>query len=177
MATLRTEEATSSTSRCMYDVFLSFRGEDTRKTFTDHLYTTLVHEGIRTFRDEDDLERGENLNPELHKAIQQSRISIIVLSKEYTSSAWCLNELVKILECKRTSGHVVLPVFYHVDPSQVRKQTGRTKEAFAMYEDQIELEIDSKRKEELIEQVKGWRAALTEVADFIGLDLQNEADG
>ncbi|KAM7474153.1 hypothetical protein LguiB_021396 [Lonicera macranthoides] len=122
MATVRAEEASSSTSRCMYDVFLSFRGEDTRKTFTDHLYTTLVQDGIRTFRDEDDLARGENLNPELHKAIQQSRISIIVLSKEYTSSAWCLNELVMILECKRTSGHVVLPVFYHVDPSQGSKK-------------------------------------------------------
>ncbi|KAM7474499.1 hypothetical protein LguiB_021742 [Lonicera macranthoides] len=88
-------------------------------TYKPTTSTSTIQDGIRTFRDEDDLERCENLKPELHKAIQQSRISIIVLSKEHASSAWCLNELITILECKRTSGHVVLPIFYHVDPSQV----------------------------------------------------------
>ena len=82
----------SSTSVCLwrYDVFLSFRGKDTRFNFTDHLYTTLVHKGIKTFRD-DTLKRGEEIGPEILKAIEESRFSIVVFSENYASSGWCLH--------------------------------------------------------------------------------------
>ncbi|KAM7466165.1 hypothetical protein LguiB_013727 [Lonicera macranthoides] len=100
-----------------YDVFLSFRGEDTRKNFTDHLHNALTRAGIRTFRDDDQLPRGKHIPFQLTKAIEESRISIIVFSKNYASSSWCLDELVKVLECKNTRGQLVLPVFYDVDPS------------------------------------------------------------
>ncbi|KAM7506358.1 hypothetical protein LguiB_005262 [Lonicera macranthoides] len=76
MAVVRAQEASSSTFRYAYHVFLSFRGEDTRKTFTDHLYSALVQIGFRTFRDDDEIERGKRLELELRKAMQQSRISI-----------------------------------------------------------------------------------------------------
>ncbi|KAM7474440.1 hypothetical protein LguiB_021683 [Lonicera macranthoides] len=128
MAIVKAHEASSSTC---YDVFLSFRGEDTRKTFTYHFYTALVQQRFHTFKDNDEIEKGEYLKSELQKAIRQSKISIVVISKDYASSTWCLDELVMILEQRRISGHVVLPVFYDVDPSQVRKQTGRTADAFA----------------------------------------------
>ncbi|CAK7336504.1 unnamed protein product [Dovyalis caffra] len=45
-----------------YDVFLSFRGADARKNFTDHLYTALKWAGIRTFRDEDEIKGGEHID-------------------------------------------------------------------------------------------------------------------
>ncbi|KAM7462111.1 hypothetical protein LguiA_030232 [Lonicera macranthoides] len=123
-----------------YDVFLSFRGEDTRKNFTDHLYDALTRAGIRTFRDDDQLPRGKHIPFQLMKAIEESRISIIVFSKNYASSSWCLDELVKVLECKNTRGQLVLPVFYDVDPSDVRKQTGKFAEAFAGYEEKKKVE-------------------------------------
>nr|XP_008375756.1 TMV resistance protein N-like [Malus domestica] len=139
MALMRTSQGTSSdsnTSRgCRYDEFLIFRGEDTRKTFTDHLYTALNNAGFLTFRDDDELERGEDMKPELQKAIQLSRTYVVMFSKDYASSRWCLDELVVILERKRTtSDHVVLPVFYDVDPSYVRKQTGSIEKTFARNE-------------------------------------------
>ncbi|KAM7518908.1 hypothetical protein LguiB_017870 [Lonicera macranthoides] len=124
MAIARAQEVGSSVFRYNYQVFLSFRGEDTRKTFTDHLYTALLQAGLCTFRDDDEIERGKRLELELRKAIHGSRISIIVFSKNYASSKWCLDELVMILEWSRSGGREVLPVFYHVDPSEVRKQTG-----------------------------------------------------
>ena len=108
MAIVRSHEASSST---LYDVFLSFRGEDTRKKITDHLYTALVQQGFSTFRDDDEIEKGENLKSELEKAIRQSKISTIVISKDYASSTWCLDELVMILEQRRITRHVVLHVF------------------------------------------------------------------
>ena len=170
MALVRAIQQTSSsnTSRCCrYHVFLSFRGEDTRKTFTDHLYTALVSAGFHTFRDDDEVERGEGIKLELQKAIKHSRTSVIVFSKNYASSRRCLDELVMILERKRISAdHVVLLVFYDVDPSDVRKQTGSLAKAFARHQ-----------KTQPSNRVKEWRKALAEVADLAGMVLQNQADG
>ncbi|XP_048442299.1 disease resistance protein RPV1-like [Pyrus x bretschneideri] len=171
MALVRSTQGTSSDSNTRrgdhYDVFLSFRGEDTRKTFTDHLYTALISAGYRTFRDDDELETGEVIKSGLKQAIQMSRTSVIVFSKDYASSRWCLNELVEIVDHKRTSSdHVVIPVFYHVDPSHVRKQTGSFAEAFARH-----------RKTEPPDMMERWRKALAEVADLAGKVLQNQAHG
>jgi len=130
-------------SRCRpegtYDVFLSFRGEDIRKTFTGHLYAALVQAGIHTFLDDVELPRGEEISEQLLKAIRESKISIVVFSKGYASSRWCLNELVEILKCKRKkTGQIVLPIFYDIDPSDVRKQTGSFAEAFDKHEERFE---------------------------------------
>ncbi|KAM1027777.1 hypothetical protein FF1_040473 [Malus domestica] len=167
MALVRDREASSSDSST-YHVFLSFRGEDTRKTFTDHLYEAFVSAGLRTFRDDDELERGEDIKSELPIAIQHSRSSVIVFSKDYASSKWCLDELVMILERKKASKHVVIPVFYDIDPSEVRKQTGTFAKAFSRHQKNRSLSKD---------RVNGWRAALAEVADLAGMVLQNENDG
>ncbi|KAM7476912.1 hypothetical protein LguiB_024155 [Lonicera macranthoides] len=151
------------TSLHRYEVFLSFRGSDTRKAFTDHLYTALVRASIQTFRDECDLEKGENIKSELYKAIEESRIAIIVFSKEYASSEWCLDELVRILERKKTTGLKVLPVFYDVQPSQIRNHSKNLGKAFS--------------KTEQMDKVQEWKTALKEVADLGGMVLQNEFDG
>ncbi|XP_068343313.1 disease resistance protein RUN1-like [Pyrus communis] len=171
MALVRAAQGSSSDSNthwgCRYDVFLSFRGEDTRRTFTDHLYTALNNAGFLTFRDDDELERGEDIKPGLQKAIRQSRTSVVVFSKDYASSRWCLDELVMVLERKRTtSDHVVLPVFYHVDPSHARKQTGSIGKAFTRHE-----------KTQSPNKVRRWREALAELADLAGMVLSNQADG
>ena len=92
-----------STLRCNYeyDAFLSFRGAETRKTFTDHLYTALNQKSIYTFRDDEQLERGTFINEELSKAIKESRFAIVILSNDDASSSWCLTELVEIVECRK----------------------------------------------------------------------------
>ncbi|KAJ7957403.1 Disease resistance protein (TIR-NBS-LRR class) [Quillaja saponaria] len=100
-----------------YDVFLSFRGEDTRNNFTSHLYEALCKKQIETFIDDKELDRGGELSPSLLKAIEQSKLSVIIFSKNYASSKWCLDELVKTLESNEKNGQIVIPVFYHVDPS------------------------------------------------------------
>ncbi|KAL6289843.1 hypothetical protein ACE6H2_007353 [Prunus campanulata] len=168
MALVRAAQQTSSNSRySRYHVFLSFRGEDTCKNFADHLCRALVNAGFRTFRDDEEFERGVDIKPELQKAIKQSRTSVIVFSKDYASSTWCLDELLMILERKRISAdHVVLPVFYDVDPYHVRKQTGNLAKAFARHQ-----------KTQPLQKVKAWREALAEVADLAGMVLQNQADG
>ncbi|PWA81177.1 TMV resistance protein N [Artemisia annua] len=111
-----------STRKWTYEVFLSFRGEDTRNNFVDHLYAALTQRGIDTFKDDDMLRRGKPISPELLKAIEESRSAVIVFSENYANSSWCLDELVKIMECHKLMGQRVLPVFYHVEPSDVRGQ-------------------------------------------------------
>jgi hypothetical protein len=131
----------------------------------DHLYRALELAGIHTFRDDDEIERGANIAAELHKAIQESRVAIIVFSNDYASSRWCLDELAKIMERKRTDGYVVVPVFYKVDPSDVRKQTGCFAQAFAKHEDRFKEEV---------EKVDEWRKALKDVADLGGMVLGDQ---
>ena len=144
--------SSSSSSRgCKYDVFLSFRGEDTRNNFTDHLYKALNDKGIVTFRDEEKLERGKSISAELFKAIEVSRFLIVILSRTYASSTWCLDELVKIIECIKVMKTTVLPIFYDVDPSNVRKQTGTFAQSFAEHKE---------RFKDNTEKVQTWRATL-----------------
>jgi len=113
-----------------YDVFISFRGEDTRASFTSHLYAALQNDGINVFRDDDSLQRGDQISISLLEAIENSQIAIIVFSRNYAESRWCLDELVKIMECRKTIRQVVFPVFYDVDPSEVRHQKGKFGEVF-----------------------------------------------
>ena len=164
MAFMDTEIASSSsvTHGWKYDVFLSFRGTDTRTKFTDHLYAALKQKGIFTFRDDEELERGTIISSELMKAIEESRFAVVILSSNYASSSWCLTELAKIIECKEKTGLRVLPVFHYVDPSDVRNKRGTFAEASA------------KHKERFQEDVDTWRAALEQVASIAGFDLRDQ---
>ncbi|KAH9781748.1 ADP-ribosyl cyclase/cyclic ADP-ribose hydrolase [Citrus sinensis] len=149
----------------IYDAFLSFRGADTRKSFTSHLYAALNGKGIYVFKDDKELERGDSISPRLLKAIEHSRISIIVFSQNYASSTWCLDELVKIVQCKNKNDHrqMVFPIFYDVEPTVVRKQARSFREAFSKHEEVFR---------ENIEKVQKWREALEEVANISGWELK-----
>ncbi|KAK9062764.1 hypothetical protein SSX86_019954 [Deinandra increscens subsp. villosa] len=114
--------SSKSTGGWTYDVFLSFRGDDTRNNFVDHLYAALVQKGIHTFKDDEMIHRGESISSELMRAIEESRFAVVVFSKNYANSSLCLDELANIMKCRDQGGLKVLPVFYHVDPSDVRKQ-------------------------------------------------------
>uniref|UniRef100_A0A6N2M6E2 TIR domain-containing protein n=1 Tax=Salix viminalis TaxID=40686 RepID=A0A6N2M6E2_SALVM len=155
-------ESSRSRPKGAYDVFLSFRGEDNRKNFIGHLYTALVQAGVHTFLDENEIPKGEEISEHLLKAIQESKISIVIFSKGYASTRWCLNELVEILECKnRKTGQIVLPIFYDIDPSDVRKQTGSFAKAF------------DKHEECFREKAKDWRKALEEAGNLSGWNLND----
>ncbi|XP_031250579.1 TMV resistance protein N-like [Pistacia vera] len=149
--------SSTCTSQVKYDVFLSFRGKDTRNNFISHFHAALCRKGINVFID-DKLKRGDQILS-LMEVIQGSKISIIIFSELYASSRWCLQELAKIIECKNEYGQIVIPVFYHVDPSDVRHQTGNFGEAFTNHEEHFN------------DKVHIWRTALKEAADLSGWHL------
>ena len=135
----------STTPSWKYNVFLSLRGEETHNTFTDHLYDALKKKGIITFRDEEKLETGKSISSELFKAIENSRIA---------SSTWCLDELGKIVDCMKEKGMTVLPVFYDVDPSDVRKQLKNFEKAFVAQEERFKENMGPKWANALFLEIK-----------------------
>ena len=165
MKELKSQASSSSTiERWAYDVFLSFRGEDTRNGFTGNLYKALCGKGNNTFIDDQELRKGEEITPALMMAIQESRIAIVIFSENYASSTFCLKELTKIMECIKHKGRMVLPVFCRVDPSDVRHQKGSYGKVLAIHE---------KRKTIDKAIVKQWRLALQEAASILGWHFEH----
>ncbi|CAJ1949232.1 unnamed protein product [Sphenostylis stenocarpa] len=164
----------------IHEVFLSFRGKDTRASFTAHLYAALRNAGILAFKDDTSLLRGDHISPALLKAIQVSEISVVVFSTNYATSAWCMQELETIMKCHRNTGQVVVPVFYYVDPSEVRHQTGGFGSAFRSLERRILAEENEvslrmsmfKRKFNL----QNWKEALAEAAGISGVVVEYARD-
>jgi len=168
MASTSVQGITSSSSYppplYMHDVFLSFRGKDTRNNFTSHLYSNLAQRGIDVYMDDRELERGKTIEPALWKAIEESRFSVIIFSRDYASSPWCLDELVKIVQCMKEMGQTVLPVFYDVDPSEVTERKRKYEEAFGEHEQNFK---------ENLEKVRNWKDCLSTVANLSGWDVRN----
>ncbi|KAJ9552413.1 hypothetical protein OSB04_016458 [Centaurea solstitialis] len=157
--------ASSSTSSIhkrsfKYDVFLSFRGEDPRINFGNYLYWFFLQQNIETYKDDKYcLEKGTKINTELIHAIENSRLHVIVFSKNYASSSWCLDELVRIIERKKTGEQTVFPIYYDVEPSEVQTQSGQFGQAFAKHEKE--------------EDVGKWREALKEAVSLAGWNLND----
>lgn len=152
-------------------MFVSFRGGDIRKNFAAHLFRALKQAGIYYFKDNDKAETGILIEPKLLEAIRHSRVSLVVFTTNYADSRWCLNELVEILECNRrfgdNQGHKVLPIFYDVEPTDVRKQSGRFGDGFRR--------CLATHSHNLL--VQKWRASLKEAGNLSGSHLNNDANG
>ncbi|CAN6446067.1 unnamed protein product [Victoria cruziana] len=142
-----------------FEVFLSFRGEDTRNGFTGHLYDSLRDRGVSTFIDSEKLEKGEEID-KLLEYIEKSEICILIISKRYAESKWCLKEMTKCVECHKE----IIPVFFGVEPSDVRHQSGPFKSAFKEYESNKNLKS---------EEVLKWREALRKVGEISGFNLKD----
>ncbi|KAK7286763.1 hypothetical protein RJT34_21989 [Clitoria ternatea] len=165
-SSLSSSPSSSSKFHWLYDVFINFRGKDVRSKFISHLYSALSNAEVNAFID-DRLDKGKLLDPELSRAIEGSRIAIIVFTKNYTESAWCLAELVKIMECQKTKSLLVLPIFYDVDPSVVRHQRGdfgKTLKTLA------EKRYSGRKLESFL---SGWKTALAQAANLTGWDIRN----
>ncbi|XP_059654442.1 disease resistance protein RPV1-like [Cornus florida] len=152
---------------CKYHLFISFSGEDTRKNVTAHLLAALERHNFSVFRDDTKLETGIEIGTGLFNAIEQSKLYIIVFSKSYTSSRWCLDELVKIMNCKDTLNRSLIPIFYDGDPSDVRKQ----KNFYAFNEEKLGARMRDK------ELVENWTSALTRAGNLPGHVRKNVNNG
>ncbi|KAJ4892855.1 Disease resistance protein (TIR-NBS-LRR class) family [Raphanus sativus] len=151
--------ALSALSRhCKHHVFPSFHGPDVRRGFLSNLLKEFKEKGIDVFID-NGIERSKLIGPELTEAIRGSLIAVVLISRNYVSSTWCLNELVEIMKCWEEDKQTVEVVFYEVDPSDVKKQKGDFGAVF-----------DKTCAEKSLDEVKSWRKALKIVAQIAESD-------
>ncbi|PWA94765.1 toll/interleukin-1 receptor (TIR) domain-containing protein [Artemisia annua] len=160
---MASSSSSSSSQSRNYDVFLSFRGEDTRYNFVKNLHSALLQRRIYTYKDAIRNYNGDDIGPSFSKAIEESRIAVIVFSKNYAESSFCLDELTHIMKCKLELGQTVIPIFYGVDPSDVRRQKGEFGQGFA--------------KHQKTSRAKPWRRALIDASMLSRFELQNVASG
>ncbi|CAN0928130.1 TMV resistance protein N [Linum grandiflorum] len=154
--------STPYTGEWEYDVFLCFRGDDTRDGFTGHLLSALSDKKIRTFID-NMLAKTESID-ELISILQRCALSVVVFSEKFADSIWCLEEVVTIARRMTEFGHRVLPVFYKVDPYDV---TGNSR-SYATTMDR-----EYKSRSTYVEDKKKWMDALKAVANSSGHTSQN----
>ncbi|KAF8034825.1 hypothetical protein BT93_C0983 [Corymbia citriodora subsp. variegata] len=165
--------ASSSRSNCPkganYDVFLSFRGPDTRDGFADRLYESMINSGFRVFMDDEEIRQGEEIGGKILRAIEDSKIYIPIFSSGYASSRWCLRELAHMVECAHPdssagpAGHEILPIFYDVEPSDLKLKTKLYKDALKKHE-----------RERGRHVVKPWKEALRKAAEIKGWKVKGQ---
>uniref|UniRef100_A0A1J3IUM9 Protein PHLOEM PROTEIN 2-LIKE A8 n=1 Tax=Noccaea caerulescens TaxID=107243 RepID=A0A1J3IUM9_NOCCA len=146
-------------------VFINFRGEELRRGFIGFLEPALKNENINVFIDELEL-RGRDLQ-NLFVRIEESKIALVIFSKDYTSSEWCLDELAKIKECADQGNLDVIPIFYKVEPSAVKHLQGYLGETFMNKKN---------RYKDQPERIRKWEEALASVPQKFGLSLSENSD-
>ncbi|KAI9115232.1 hypothetical protein K1719_013551 [Acacia pycnantha] len=159
----------SSSSRPIH-VYLSFRGDDNTCRFTDRLWATLESNDLNTFWDDKKLHDSVDsifLPRHFLKAIRQSNISIVVFSKNFASSIWCLEELSEIAARIHEPRYTVFPIFYDVDLSEVQNQTNSFEKAFAEHE---------QRFTAYLRKIRSWRLATKQVANLFGWHVPSEPE-
>ncbi|KAJ4981329.1 hypothetical protein NE237_032166 [Protea cynaroides] len=144
-----------------YQVFINFKGVDIYNNFISFLHSALKREGIDAFIDSENLLRREML-PNLFQIIRSSKISIPVISKGYAESECCLRELAEMVECYKSEGQIILPIFFDVEAEDVRNQTGIIEASFENHE---------KGNDE--QTLKIWKNALNVVGGILGYQLKD----
>jgi len=149
-----------------YDVFINHRGPDAKETFASHLYHCLRAHGLRVFLDIKEMQKGEIITSQIHRAIQGASIHIAIFSENYADSIWCLDELSLMFKSQST----ILPVFYGVEPSVLRSYSKCLKEH---EEHKISnCETDKKIPRHDPGKIAEWRNALSEVSKIDGFNLE-----
>jgi hypothetical protein len=145
-----------------YDVFINHRGPDVKKTFVAHLNAALRRDGYRPFLDAKSIGQGRHVFNSIDRALKGACVHVAIFSKRYAESKYCLNELCDMLNSK----HVILPVFYRVNPGDLRWiDNGPFKKGFRKH-------VQRGRGEE----IQKWKEALSKVADYRGFRL-DEVNG
>jgi hypothetical protein len=112
---------------------------------------------LKSYMDVNGLKSGDQIFHSLLKALEGSSIAIIVFSENYMFFTYCLDELVKMVECKKLKNQHILPIFDDVDPSEVRLMEGRFGEAMSAHEHTFGKDS---------EKLQMWKSALFELTNL-----------
>jgi hypothetical protein len=100
-----------------YDVFLSHRGPDTKSSVVTELYAAFKQAGLRAFMDFKSIESGQPSWECIEDALRKSPIAVVIFSKNFAQSPWCLKELHLIMNSPDIK---MIPIFYKVKSSELQ---------------------------------------------------------
>jgi len=147
-----------------YDVLINFSGEDIQRKFVSHLDSVLSAAGFSTFLHHENAVKPTHIQEPI---LNLCCVAIVVFTKTYSQSVWCLHQLQQIIKWRETYCRHVLPVYYEIEPSDVRFQKGNFGKAFKETAEQ------AFSGEELEDGMSRWSHALTKAANFFGWDESN----
>ncbi|XP_039169696.1 disease resistance protein RUN1 [Eucalyptus grandis] len=142
-----------------YQVFLSFRGPETRENLAQYLYDQLRRFGVEAFLDREEIRDGDCISRKIEEAIERSDVCVPIFSQDFASSAACLMEVAHMVK----SGKKILPIFFFVKPCDVRYRRGTYRESFKIHR-------AKKYHSELI--IREWEYALEKIAGFKGPEFK-----
>lgn len=141
-------------------VFINFRGPNVSNRFVAFLLPILKDANINVFVHKDEVV-GTNMDNLLLR-IEESRVAVVIFSKAYTRSEWCLDELAMIRDCKDRGSLSVFPIFYKLAPSAVQELRGKFGDTFRALKRSFVHEPERTRK---------WEEALESISKIKGMSL------
>ncbi|GLJ36539.1 hypothetical protein SUGI_0734160 [Cryptomeria japonica] len=146
-----------------YDVFINHRGPDVKHTLAAALYKTLTGIRLRVFLDSEELQLGSFLPREIEEAMRSASLHLVIFSQNYAQSPWCLAELSFMLK----TGVQIIPIFYYIQPDEVRYAKGVYAEA---------LDRHKKKGRYSLRKLEEWKNALNNVSYNVGHIISNKDD-
>jgi hypothetical protein len=100
-----------------YDVFLSHRGPDTKLGVVTDLHAEFKQAGLRAFMDCESIGIGQPSWECIEDALRKTPIAVVIFSKNFAQSPWCLKELHLIMNSPDIK---MIPIFYKVKSSELQ---------------------------------------------------------
>ncbi|XP_022641645.1 TMV resistance protein N-like [Vigna radiata var. radiata] len=147
-----------------YDVLINFTGEDINRKFVSHLNYAFSTVGLTTFLHHPNAVKSTHIQ---EPVLSHCRVVIVVFTQTYSQSAWCLDQLQQIIKWHETYCRHVLPVYYEIQPSDVRLQKGNFGKALKATAQQ------TFSGQELKHGMSRWSQAITKAANLFGWDESN----
>ncbi|GLJ07625.1 hypothetical protein SUGI_0071180 [Cryptomeria japonica] len=162
-----TSDASSSLiQKPSFDVFINHRGPDVKKTLASSIYGILDSMKVTAFLDSEESQYGDFLPTTIEAAIRGATLHIAIFSESYAESAWCLEQLSLMLK----SGAKIVPIFYHVEPSDLRYVAqGKGKYVAAFNKHEMKCRYKP-------EKLREWKEALSKVSLYSGQIIKNNGD-
>ncbi|CAN6875022.1 hypothetical protein Bca4012_077925 [Brassica carinata] len=157
--------SSSVATRIGPQVFISFRGEDVGNHFVSFLDPALRRANINVFLDENEL-----LNTDLASLltrIEESKIAMVIFSKNFADSDRSLDVLAKMKELRDQGRLIVIPIFYNLDPLVVKELRGDFGDKFRDLQ---------RRHLHQLERTRKWEEALVTIPDIRGIPRAEQSD-
>ncbi|GLT82986.1 hypothetical protein SLE2022_013010 [Rubroshorea leprosula] len=156
-----------------FDVFISHRGIDTKRTISGLLHKHLVGLGLNPFLDNKNMKPGDRLFDSIDNAVRHCKVGVAVISPRYCESYFCLHELALMMESRKR----VIPIFCDIKPFQLQVKDDGSRTVKELQRFRWALEEAKCTIGLTYDTLKGdWSEFLMKATDAVMMNLL-EADG